>query len=117
MTELPYEWREKGRYQNPYDDRNAAYVVMTELLMRIVEDDKFSESWFDLIHSDKLTKFSDMWYEMVQKGTFSAFNHLGDVKDSECFVNDHLIPDPITGMPTPAHEWGHIFCPKCRQKL
>lgn len=30
---------------------------------------------------------------------------------------DHLIPDSITGIPTPANEWGHIFCPKCGVKL
>lgn len=30
---------------------------------------------------------------------------------------DHLMPDPITGIPTPANEWGHIFCPKCGIKL
>lgn len=34
--------------------------------------------------------------------------------EPEC---DHLMPDPITGIPTPANEWGHIFCPKCGKKL
>lgn len=30
---------------------------------------------------------------------------------------DHLMPDPITGRPSKASEWGHIFCPKCGKKL
>lgn len=30
---------------------------------------------------------------------------------------DHQMLDPITGRPSPAYEWGHIFCPKCKKKL
>lgn len=45
---------------------------------------------------------------------FSTPNAEDEAQDNPC---DHLIPDPITGKPTPANEWGHIFCPKCGIKL
>ena len=35
-------------------------------------------------------------------------------KKIEC---DHSMPDPITGRPSKASEWGHKFCPKCNSKI
>ena len=32
-------------------------------------------------------------------------------------ICEHIMPDPLTGIPTPANEWGHQFCPKCGKKL
>jgi len=30
---------------------------------------------------------------------------------------NHLMTDPITGLPSKASEWGHKFCPKCNSKI
>lgn len=30
---------------------------------------------------------------------------------------DHVIPDPITNLPSKASDWGYLFCPKCGGKL
>ena len=35
-------------------------------------------------------------------------------QDSLC---DHVVPDPITNLPSKALDWGYSFCPKCGEKL
>ena len=44
-----------------------------------------------------------------------SVSNRGETADDR--ICEHITPDPLTGSPTPANEWGHIFCPKCGEKL